>query len=74
MKISPAGQYSSCGKNNEDIAMHFNDLILKLRTAALGAVAALSTLVALLQNPIPSTLALPVKSPFAFLLALYFSG
>jgi hypothetical protein len=29
----------------EDIAMHFNDLIIKLRTQALGGVAALSTLV-----------------------------
>jgi hypothetical protein len=31
----------------EDIAMHFNDLIMRLRTQALGAVAALSTLVGL---------------------------
>ena len=29
----------------EDVAMHFNDLIIKLRTAALAGVAALSTLV-----------------------------
>jgi hypothetical protein len=29
----------------EDIAMHFNDLLIKLRTQALGAVAALTTIV-----------------------------
>lgn len=29
----------------EEIAMHFNDLLIKLRTQALGAVAAISTLV-----------------------------
>src|SRR5690348_13253416 len=29
----------------EDITMHFNDLIIKLRTQALAAVAALSTIV-----------------------------
>lgn len=34
----------------EDIAMHFNDLIMRLRTQALGAVAALSTLVGLLAK------------------------
>ena len=28
----------------EDIAMHFNDLLIKLRTQALAAVAALTTL------------------------------
>jgi hypothetical protein len=32
-------------KEYESIAMHFNDLIIKLRTQALGAVAAISTLV-----------------------------
>lgn len=32
-------------KEYEGIAMHFNDLLIKLRTQALGAVAAISTLV-----------------------------
>jgi len=32
-------------KKYEDIAMHFNDLLIKLRTQALGAVAALTTIV-----------------------------
>ena len=31
----------------EEIAMHFNDLLIRLRTQALGGVAALSTLVGL---------------------------
>lgn len=31
----------------EDVAMHFNDLLIRLRTQALGAVAAISTLVGL---------------------------
>jgi hypothetical protein len=32
-------------KKYEDIAMHFNDLLIKLRTQALGAVAALTTII-----------------------------
>jgi hypothetical protein len=32
-------------KDYEEIAMHFNDLLIKLRTQALGGVAALSALV-----------------------------
>lgn len=35
----------------EDIAMHFNDLLLKLRTQALAAVTALGTLIGLLAKP-----------------------
>jgi len=34
----------------EDIAMHFNDLIIKLRTQALAGVVALSTLVGFSQS------------------------
>ena len=34
----------------EDIAMHFNDLLIKLRTQALAAVAALTTLSGFLQR------------------------
>lgn len=37
----------------EDITMHFNDLILKLRTAALAGVAALSTLVGIFAKSDP---------------------
>jgi hypothetical protein len=32
-------------KKYEDIAMHFNDLLIRLRTQALGAVAALTTII-----------------------------
>lgn len=34
----------------EDIAMHFNDLLIKLRTQALGAVAILSTLIGIFSK------------------------
>jgi hypothetical protein len=37
----------------EDIAMHFNDLIIKLRTSALAGVAALSTLVGVFAKSDP---------------------
>ena len=34
----------------EDIAMHFNDLIVKIRTQALGAVAAITTIAGILSK------------------------
>jgi hypothetical protein len=34
----------------EDIAMHFNDLLIKLRTQALGGVAAIATIVAVISK------------------------
>lgn len=34
----------------EDVAIHFNDLLLRLRSQALGAVAAISTIVGVLVN------------------------
>jgi hypothetical protein len=38
----------------EEIAMHFNDLLLRLRTQALGGLAALATVIALFSEKIPS--------------------
>src|ERR1019366_10562259 len=39
----------------EDIAMHFNDLLIRLRTQALAAVAALSTLVGIFTKTDPNS-------------------
>jgi hypothetical protein len=40
----------------EDIAMHFNDLLIRLRTQALAAVAALSTLVGIFTKTDPKSI------------------
>jgi len=52
--ITKEGRFSGDGwaikelwEKYEEIAMHFNDLLIRLRTQALGGVAALSTLVGL---------------------------
>jgi hypothetical protein len=45
-KIDPQALWSKY----EDIAMHFNDLLMRLRTQSLGAVAAISTLVSIFAN------------------------
>ena len=40
----------------EDIAMHFNDLLIRLRTQALAGIAAISTLIGIFTKASPSAL------------------
>ncbi len=51
-QVDSSQQYDilSLWEKYEDVAMHFNDLIMKVRVQALGAVAALSTLVGILAQ------------------------
>jgi hypothetical protein len=54
----------------EDIAMHFNDLILKLRTAALGGVAVLATLVSIFGKSDPGHFGITWEIAFLVFIAL----
>ena len=57
----------------EDIAMHFNDLLIQLRTRSLGAVAAVSAVVGIFANKDSTNLALDwVVAAFLFLALLIF--
>lgn len=61
-------------ERHEKIAMHFNDLILKVRIQALGALAAVVTVGAVLLKTVPGEQHLPwgvVTSVFAVLLAFW---
>jgi hypothetical protein len=61
-------------ERHENIAMHFNDLILKVRLQALGALAAVVTVGGVLLKTVPPERHLPwglVTSVFAVLLALW---
>jgi len=61
-------------EKHENIAMHFNDLILKVRIQALGALAALVTVGGVLLKTVPPQEHLPwgvVTSVFAVLLAFW---
>jgi hypothetical protein len=54
----------------EDITMHFNDLIIKLRTSALAGVAALSTLVGVFAKSDPGHFGITWEIAFCVFLAL----
>jgi hypothetical protein len=60
-------------KKYEDIAMHFNDLLITLRTRALAAVAALATIIGIFakESGQPHTSWEMVSFAFAFLLLFW---
>jgi hypothetical protein len=58
----------------EDIAMHFNDLLIRLRTQALAAVAALITLVGIFTKTEPENIHLSWEIATAVLIGLAYFG
>src|SRR5262245_27777794 len=47
----PGWEIRELWKEYEAVAMHFNDLLMRIRTQALGGVAALATLTGIFANP-----------------------
>ena len=58
LKQLPSGTYDlqSLWEKYEDIAMHFNDLLMRLRTQALAGIAAISTLVGIFTKADPTAI------------------